>query len=335
MKQVEENITTSTSSKSQKTKKSSTAGKKKSSAKKDSTSKKDKKAKKVVKKEATDSVKTVDNTTITTDTLATDSIFYADSLYCDSTAVRIDSTIVADTATIEVPPPYMSGNEPALRNNHPGHDTGLMILLSVTFLLVAFNFNSYRRMLKTFGQDLWNVRRRANAFDEHTTNERSLIAVLIFQLCVYAGILISAKMNTIIPLSPEKTITATYSMIGVYGVYYIFQLISYSLVGYTFADGINSSQWVKGFNASHIFLGFALIIPTVASIFYPTTSSTMWGIAVSLYVIARLLFIFKGFRIFYQKIHSLFYFILYLCTLEIIPVIFMYGISQIIFTNLQ
>ena len=47
MKQVEENITTSTSSKSQKTKKSSTAGKKKSSAKKDSTSKKDKKAKKL------------------------------------------------------------------------------------------------------------------------------------------------------------------------------------------------------------------------------------------------------------------------------------------------
>ncbi len=335
MKQVEENITTSTSSKSQKTKKSSTAGKKKSSAKKDSTSKKDKKAKKVVKKDTTDSVKKIDNTVITTDTLATDSIFYTDSLYCDSTAVRMDSVMVADTTTVEVPPPYMSGNEPTMRNNHPGHDTGLMILLSVTFILVAFNFNSYRRMLKTFGQDIWNVRRRANAFDEHTTNERSLIAVLIFQLCVYAGILISAKMNTIIPLSPEKTITATYSMIGVYGAYYLFQLICYSLVGYTFADGINSSQWVKGFNASHIFLGFALIIPTVASIFYPTTTPTMWGIAISLYVIARLLFIFKGFRIFYQKIHSLFYFILYLCTLEIIPVIFVYGISQIIFGNLQ
>ena len=335
MIQVEENITTSTSSNSQKKKKSNTTDKKKSSAKKDSTSKKNKKTEKVVKVENTDSAKTIDSTTLTIDSIPNDSIFYADSLYCDSTAMKIDSTMCADTATIEVPPPYMSGNEPLMRNSHPGHDTGLMILLSVTFLLVAFNFNSYRRMLKTFGLDLWNVRRRANAFDEHTTNERSLIAVLIFQLCVYAGILISTKMNTIIPLSPEKTITATYSMIGVYGVYYIFQLISYSLVGYTFADGINSSQWVKGFNASHIFLGFALIIPTVASIFYPTTSSTMWGIAVSLYVIARLLFIFKGFRIFYQKIHSLFYFILYLCTLEIIPVIFMYGISQIIFTNLQ
>ena len=328
MKQIEENTNSSST-----TKKTSSDQKKKLE-KKDSASKKQSKKKKATtaKKEKIDSTKNSNETTAI-NTISNDSTLTADSLYIDSLAQHINTTQI-DSTTIAVPPPYMSGNEPTSRNNHPGHDSGIMILLSVTFMLVAFNFNSYRRMLPTYAQNLWNVRRRANAFDEHTTNERSLIAILIFQLCVYGGLLMSTQISNIIPIAPEKTLTATYSMIGLCGIYYIFQLVSYSLIGYTFADNISSTQWLKGFKASQIFLGFLLIGPTVISIFYPTSSQAMLVIAISLYVIARLLFIFKGFRIFYNKIHSLFYFILYLCTLEIIPVIFLWNFSQEIIYNL-
>lgn len=280
-----------------------------------------------------------DSLNILTDTtnLSTDSIFAEDSLYADSTLVKVDtlSKSTTDTVATTTPAPFTCGKEPQSRINHPGHDSGIMIILSITFLLVAFNYSSYRRMLSTYSQSLWNVRRRANAFDDHTTNERSLIAILIFQLCVYAGILISAKINTIIPINSDKILVTTYSMMGLYGFYYIFQLISYSTVGWVFSDNAGLTQWIKGFNASHIFLGFALIIPTLISIFYPTTTGSMLTIAIILYVIARLMFIFKGFRIFYNNIYSLFYFILYLCTLEIIPVFFVYGIAQKIFGSLQ
>lgn len=267
-----------------------------------------------------------------------DSIFINDSISNDSLSINVVDTfsnLRKDTIITISQPPYMSGKEPQARINHPGHDSGIMILLSITFLLIAFNYNSYRRLLSTYAQSLWNVRRRANAFDEHTTNERSLIAILIFQLCVYAGILISSYINTIIPINPDKIMLTTCCMMGLYGLYYIFQLISFSIVGYVFSDGGGLSQWIKGFNASHIFLGFALIIPTVVSIFYPTTTSIMSITSMFIYVIVRLTFIFKGFRIFYNKVGSLFYFILYLCTLEFIPVFFVYGIAQIIIGNLQ
>lgn len=285
------------------------------------------------KKEKFDSIKTLSDTTIN----PTDSLFVGDSLYLDSTLVNVDtlSKSTKDTITTTMPAPYMSGKEPQARINHPGHDSGIMILLSITFLLVSFNYNSYRRMLTTYLQSLWNVRRRANAFDEHTTNERSLIAILIFQLCIYAGILISAQINTITPINPDKIFVTTCSMMGLYGLYYIFQLISYSTIGWVFSDNGGLSQWIKGFNASHIFLGFALMIPTVISIFYPTTTGAMLTVAIILYIIARLMFIFKGFRIFYNNIYSLFYFILYLCTLEIIPVIFVHEIAQKFFGSLQ
>ena len=302
-------------------------------------SKKEKKEKKETKKEKESSENSTEST-IDSDTASfsnSDSIFVADSLAIDSSLVKVDTTksIKKDTVATVVPPAYLSGNNPVARINHPGHDSGIMILITITFILISFTFNHYSRLLATYGQDLWNVRRRVNAFDEHTTNERYVIAILIFQLCVFAGILISAKINTIIPINNDKITITTYSMMGVYGLYYLFQLATYSLVGYVFTDKINSSQWIKGFNASHIFLGFLLIIPTMVSIFYPTSTNTMVSLSIILYVIARLMFIFKGFRIFYNKIYSLFYFILYLCTLEIIPVIFMYGLAQKIFGNLQ
>lgn len=257
-----------------------------------------------------------------------------DSMPHDSIISKIDTITKKDTITY-TQLPYLSGNEPISRANHHGHDTGIMILLVISFIVVSFNFNHFRRLLSTYGQNLFTVRKRANAFDEHTTNENNVIAILIFQLCVCMGILLSEKINSFLPIPPNKIMLATCCMMGLYGIYYIFQLITYRLMGYVFTDSIGSSQWLKGFYSSHIFLGFSLLIPTFVSIFYPTTTDLMINIASALYIIARLIFINKGFKIFYNNFYSLFYFILYLCTLEIIPVIFVYDIAQLLISNLQ
>jgi len=42
-----------------------------------------------------------------------------------------------------------------------------------------------------------------------------------------------------------------------------------------------------------------------------------------LYLVARLIFIIKGIRIFYSNLTSIVYFILYLCAVEIVPVVVM------------
>ena len=299
---------------------------KKEKEKKEKTEKQESKVEKETTEEsyAVDTLQPVNDSTTVIDSSSIDSIITV----ADSSSLKTKT----DTITIA---PYLSGNEPMARTNHPGHDSGIMMLLAFTFILVSFSFKYYRRMLSTYGQDLWNVRNRANAFDEHTSNEHSVIGILIFQLCVYAGLLISAKINSIIPINPDKIMLTTCCMMGTYGLYYLFQLAIYSMVGYVFADKNGATQWIKGFNASQIFLGFTLILPSVISIFYPTTSGAMLTIASILYVVARLTFIFKGFRIFYKNLYSLFYFILYLCTLEIIPIIFVYKIAQIFFGNLQ
>ena len=244
MKQEEENIKTSQSSNSEETspKKKKSEKKVSDSKKKEKKEKNNKKEKKEKKKESTEKNNSAE--TLSTDSIlvnSNDSIFANDSLSIDSSLNTIDTIAKKDTTTI-APASYLSGNKPVTRINHPGHDSGIMILITVTFLLISYNFNHFRRLLYIYWQDLWNVRRRANAFNAHTTNERNVIVILIFQLCVYAGILISAKINTLIPINPEKIMITTCSMMGIYALYYIFQLSIYSLVGYVFTDNINSAQ---------------------------------------------------------------------------------------------
>ena len=83
-------------------------------------------------------------------------------------------------------------------------------------------------------------------------------------------------------------------------------------------------QWLRGFNASQSLAGLALIIPALLTIFYPDAARPTLIVAGCIYFLARVIFIAKGFRIFFTRITSLVYFILYLCTLEIIPVILVY-----------
>ncbi len=220
--------------------------------------------------------------------------------------------------------PYTNGLWGEARPIQPGQNSGVMTILVLTFLFVAFSFKHYSRLFKHSTQDLWSMRRRENAFDEHTSNETRTLIIMLFQLWVYEGVLLFGKLsNNIIP--ENKIFPIIVSLIGLSAVFYLLQLGIYLIIGYVFSDKIGTSQLIKGFNASQILLGITLLIPAFISLFYPGYSNTMFYISVTLYFIARVIFICKGFRIFYYNFSSLFYFILYLCTLEIIPVILAYS----------
>lgn len=221
------------------------------------------------------------------------------------------------------------------RAHNPALDSGLQSILLVMLILVTFSFKHCYRLLSTFTDELFVVRRRINVFDDQTANETRIIILLVLQLCVYSGLLLMLHFNqgSVIPMT--QILPATGILVGITATYYIFQLISYSVIGYTFTDPVSSRQWLKGFNASQALLSLALLPPTLVALFYPASISTMTVVAAGLYVLFRIAFIYKGFRIFYHNFSSLLYFILYLCTLEIIPVIFIYSSAQSLIYNIH
>lgn len=117
--------------------------------------------------------------------------------------------------------------------------------------------------------------------------------------------------------------------------FYLWQLAVYGTIGYAFADRDATRQWLLGFNSSQVLLSFLLIIPALLSLFYTGLTNLMLILAVGCYILTRILFICKGFRIFYTNFSSLLYFILYLCALEIIPLLILRRLSLSVLRYLE
>ena len=98
--------------------------------------------------------------------------------------------------------------------------------------------------------------------------------------------------------------------------------MAYSLLGYTFATtGQHSKIWKEGYIASQSLMGI-IILPMVMALNITSGDVEMWlYMSIIAFILLRIAFIIKGFRIFFTKMQHALYFILYLCTVEIIPVL--------------
>lgn len=202
--------------------------------------------------------------------------------------------------------------------------SGIVALMLALMTLIAFGAPQLRRILSSLDTDLLGVRRRANAFESHTASESHMLMLLLLTGCVSQAILIGIATD---PLAVSNG-RLMGCLIGLTTGYCLFQYAAYGIVGYTFTDKINAEQWRKGFNLSQGVLGLVLLFPAVISLYYHEVTGLLVATGATLYIIARIAFICKGFRIFYNNLSSLVYFILYLCALEIIPVTAMLSIAR-------
>lgn len=221
-------------------------------------------------------------------------------------------------------PGWMSGIRGEERPVTPGSDTGVLAMVVMLLVLVGLNMRHVRRLLRTVTQDLWSVRRRANAFDDHTAKESRTILILLLQLCCFEGILLYLWAGAPAEAVRARVFPPVGALAALAGAYFIFQLIACQIIGYTFTDRVAAAQWRRGLNASSVLLGLSLTLPTLVSLFYPAVTGAMLVMAAGFFVLSRIAYIAKGFRIFYNNFPSLLYFILYLCSLEIIPLIIVY-----------
>jgi len=219
-------------------------------------------------------------------------------------------------------PAWTAGKEGVPRPVTPGSDSGILTIIVAVTVLIGLNMRHVRRLFRSLPHDLMSVRRRANVFDEHTANETRAGWLLLLEMCVMEGLLLFIWLtDNGRGATPQAMLPTIGMLMALAGGYYLFQLTACAVVGYVFTDKLGASLWRRGLNASQAILGLTLIVPTLVSLFYPDLTSEMLILAALLYILSRICYISKGFRIFYNNFPSLLYFILYLCALEIIPVI--------------
>ena len=209
----------------------------------------------------------------------------------------------------------------------PLHDTPSMALLLAGLLAVTLLYHTGYKYIENFFHYMFSTRRRDNLFEDHTFHETSILTALVANTCIVEGFLIYFAVQSLCPdLAPRLQSNVFLHIITYCGLalgFFVAQWVVYKVIGYTFSDKVGSKLWLDGFKSTQSFLGLLLLPVLVVLMLYPSHSKLLLSIAVILYLISRLIFIYKGFRIFYSNLSSILYFILYLCAVEIVPLVIM------------
>ena len=197
-------------------------------------------------------------------------------------------------------------------------DDIILAAVLLLFILLGFNARHVARIFTNFFSDIWSVRQRDNIFEEHTATETQTMFILTLLTSVLEGVILYNYFGA----GMEMAVLAGFGIcIAIALAFNIFSIVACTTVGYAFTSPALTSQWRRGLYASQAMLGLFLLIPTIILLVRPNAVAAGFYIGATLYVIARLLYIIKGIRIFYDHFYSWLYFILYLCTLEIIPLL--------------
>ena len=246
-------------------------------------------------------------------------------------APAVDSITESDTLFsppephygIVLTPPEKEPPAPVRQSN----DSVSFILcgLFILFLIIALRFrNNVKYALKVF-QDLIEVRTRQNVFDD-TVNETSLIVLLNGLWCACAGIIGFCVFEFFYPsgiLWHHRVIGMLWGM-AIAFVYELFMWGAYAAVGWVFSDRTHSAMWVKGFSASQALMAPALFVTALIGICRPDTALQVGMVSAFVFILSKLVFIWKGYRIFFNQFSSWVLFLCYLCSLEIVPLILCY-----------
>lgn len=202
--------------------------------------------------------------------------------------------------------------------------SGLTLLSIISFLIISLCIGYGTKFISNLFHAAYSIRERKNAFDNHTINEDLMLSGLALNTCICEGSIIFNILLSqgALPIQQglNPLLMPLYFILGA-GVFYVLQIIGYKVLAYTFGNGNQSQNWLDGFHSTQSLLGLALLPISAMLTLHTGSVSILAFCAVFLYIFARIVFIFKSFRIFFANFTELLYFLLYLCIVEIAPVV--------------
>lgn len=238
--------------------------------------------------------------------------------WTDTTTLAPESMV---QKTLVAPSPSSDSTQ---RTPSPLHDNGTMLLALAVVFLLTVTYGGGRKYFSNLFHNMFSIRRRENLFEDHTVNETRILIVLFANTGVFISILLYQAFTLFYPerVSADSPVFLTIlTLLAGVALFYLLQIGLYYLLGYVFAIKIETKLWLDGFKASQSLLGIILAPVAFVALLLPGATHVMLVVAAIAYLAARLVFVCKGFRIFFNSLSSLHYFILYLCGVEIVPVV--------------
>lgn len=197
------------------------------------------------------------------------------------------------------------------------------VLLGIfaVFAVICLRMSRNSEFFKSLMRDLASVRERHNIFDD-TVRETSFLLLLTLMCAITSAVLLYTIMLSGSLLPPSLTPTRGMLLcLAATGGYCLLMPGVYWTLGRIFSDATRTRNWLRGFTASQGLLGLALLPLALIALFYPEATDVILPIAIAIFAAVKIIFISKGFRIFFTDFSSWLLFLYYLCSLELVPLI--------------
>jgi hypothetical protein len=252
--------------------------------------------------------------------VVSDSIVKSDSL------AMLDSLRVVDSikAIAKIPTGFIGTPHPSV----PNTESWVFLVLLALFFLLIYSLGRSFALISDTVNNFFQVKERSSIFSKATVNDSSLRFLLsIFAIGVLSFFACLLQHNSSVTISIKEFglfLLAT-------SVFFCIKYLILDLIGYVFLNRINFKMAkVAYFNVVSL-LG-VMLFPFL--FFHIYAGEYISGIAdiisLILCVCAAILIIIKLFQIFFQKILASFYILLYLCTLEFLPLIILFKVYKLI-----
>ena len=206
------------------------------------------------------------------------------------------------------------------------NDDIITSLLLVLFIMAVIAFSNTRQFVVRQTKNFFNIHREGLTEITETAVEIRFQAFLAFLNCLLVALLF--YFYTLYVIGDTFVLASQYTLIAIFlaisSVYFLFKVMLYTLVNGVFFDGKKNRQWIKSYLYIYSVEG-ALLFPIVILWAYFDLSIQSAAIyVVIVLIIVKILVLFKCFLIFFRQSVVKLQIILYFCTLEIIPMFFLW-----------
>ena len=216
-------------------------------------------------------------------------------------------------------------------------DNIITALLLGCFIMAVLAFTNARGFIVRQAKNFFYAQREGFTEVSETANELRFQAFLVVLTCLLVSLLY--YFYTVTYVGDTFVLQSDYHLIAIYlGIavgYYVLKMLLYTTVNLVFFDGKRNVQWLKSFLFITSVEG-VLIFPAVMLLAYFDVSVEMvLKYLVIVLVVVKLLTIYKCFLIFFRQNVVKLQIILYFCTLEMIPLLALWGALVITADNLK
>ena len=236
----------------------------------------------------------------------------------------LENTETLNTDSILAIAVELKNNPIAIRNE--ANNWGFILFFICFFIIVSIISNK-NKFLPAMFNGLFRNKNRQSMFYETVTNETlnkfilSLQTILLLSIIFYCHAVHDHSLLI-------TSLTQMFLFIGKISLlliaFFIYKFLTYSITGAIFFKKETVAQWNEDFFSLISLNGLFLFFPTLV-LFYSEPAYTFCIYFMVIYLIFNLFLVFyKLYTLFFEGKQHLLYFILYLCTQEIIPIYLMY-----------